>query len=175
MPAIDTLGQHLHHLEHHPEVYRPSRCPHCDRAGLWCHGDYFRKADREEEQGTYLGPVPIPRFICRHGRRTCSRLPSCIAPRRWYLWCCQQAALALLLGGMSMREVAKLCQPARQTLSRWLQWLKGAFAVHTFHLRSRYPQLGRYTSLASFWLARFTRQSLAEAMTQLDGDGVIVP
>ena len=175
VPAIDTLGQHLHHLEHHAETYRPERCPHCDRAGLWCHGDYFRKADREGTEGIYLAPVPIPRFICPHCQRTCSRLPSCIPPRRWYLWCCQQLALTLLLGGRSIRQVAKQCQPARQTLSRWLQWLNDAFELHAFHLRSRYPDLGRHTSRVSFWLAHFTCRSLAKAMTQLDGDGVVVP
>ena len=175
VPAIDTLGQHVHQLAHHPEAYRPHRCPYCNRSGLWCHGEYLRKADREGTEGIYLEPVPIPRFMCSHCRRTCSRLPSCIAPRRWYLWCCQQAALALLLGGMSIRQAAKQCQPVRQTLSRWLQWLKGAFVVHAFHLRSRYPQLGRHTSPASFWLAHFKRRSLAKAMSQLDGDGVVVP
>ncbi|VAW89774.1 hypothetical protein MNBD_GAMMA18-1356, partial [hydrothermal vent metagenome] len=42
---------------------------------------HLRKADREGEDGLYLDPAPIPRFYCRRCQATCSRLPSCIAPR----------------------------------------------------------------------------------------------
>ena len=47
LPAIDSLNQHLYHLEHHPEAYCPQRCPHCGMEGVWVHGHYLRKADRE--------------------------------------------------------------------------------------------------------------------------------
>ena len=33
LPAIDSLDQHLYHLKHHPEAYRPPLCPHCGRGG----------------------------------------------------------------------------------------------------------------------------------------------
>ena len=64
--------------------------------GVWRHGHYRRKTDREGQEGVYLDPVPIPRFYCRHCQATCSRLPGCIAPRRWYSWLVQQAVLAVL-------------------------------------------------------------------------------
>ena len=58
LPAIESLDQHLYHLEHHPESYRPSQCPHCGMGGLWRHGCYRRKADREGEDGVYFDPTP---------------------------------------------------------------------------------------------------------------------
>jgi len=79
LPAIDSLVQHIYHLKHHPEAYRPQRCPHCARGGVWRHGHYPRKADREGKDGVYHEPVPIPRFYCRHCQATCSQLPGCMA------------------------------------------------------------------------------------------------
>lgn len=175
LPAIDSLDQHLYHLEHHPEAYCPQRCPHCGMEGVWVHGHYLRKADREGDDGVYLDPVPIPRYYCPHCQRTCSRLPSCIAPRRWYLWAIQQMAWVGLLGGGSIRQVAKQCLPSRRTLRRWWHWLKAQFGQQSFHLRSRFPALGRHDALASFWRACFRQMSLADAMAWLDREGVLVP
>jgi transposase-like protein len=175
LPAIDSLDQHLYHLKHHPEAYRPQQCPHCGRGGVWHHGHYPRKADREGKDGVYLDPVPIPRFYCRHCQTTCSRLPACIAPRRWYSWSVQQAVLAMLLSGLSLRKAARMSQPGRHTIGRWRRWLKDRFSRYSFHLRSHFPELGRHGSQTSFWLACFHRMSLAAAMTVLDHDGVTIP
>ena len=79
--GIATLHQHRETLRHDPELYRPSACPHCGLGGLWAHGFYPRKADRTPRSTE--NPVLIPRFLCRGCHRTCSRLPACIAPRRW--------------------------------------------------------------------------------------------
>ncbi len=175
LPAIDSLDQHLFQLEHHPEAYRPERCPHCGMGDLWRHGYYFRKADREGVDGFYLDPVPIPRYYCGDCTRTCSRLPSIIAPHRWYLWPVQQTVLALLLSGFSVRKVACKCRPGRRTISRWWYWLEQRFDLHSFHLRNRFPELGRYAGLTSFWMACFDRMSLADAMACLDRESVIIP
>jgi len=175
LPAIESLDQYLYHLEHHPESYRPSQCPHCGLSGVWRHGYYRRKADREGKDGVYLDPVPIPRFYCRHCRATCSRLPGCIAPRRWYLWMTQQTALVLLLSGSSLREVARMCRPGRHTIRRWWCWLEERFGQCSFHLRSRFPELGRTTSPTSFWSACLHRMSLADAMGWLDREGAVIP
>jgi transposase-like protein len=175
LPAIDSLEQHLYHLEHQPEAYRPACCPHCGKGGVWCHGYYLRKADREGREGNYLDPVPIPRYYCPGCTQTCSRLPGCIAPRRWYLWVVQQAALGLLLSGSSLREAARQCQPGRRTISRWRQWLEARFTRYSFHLRSRFQALGRHASFSAFWSASFLQMSLATAMAWLDRDGVVIP
>jgi hypothetical protein len=84
VPGIGTLAQHLKQLKEAPETYRPKRCPHCGKAGVWCHGAYTRKSDCEGRGDDCLNPVPIPRFYCCHCRRTCSALPECIPPRRWF-------------------------------------------------------------------------------------------
>ena len=84
LPGIDSLKQHREVLAAEPERYCPERCPHCGQAGLWAHGTYPRKADREGVGDESLNPVAIPRFFCPTCRHTCSRLPECVAPRRWY-------------------------------------------------------------------------------------------
>lgn len=175
LPAIDSLDQHLYHLQHYPEAYRPQQCPHCGLGGVWRHGHYRRKADREGKDGVYRDPVPIPRFYCRHCQATCSRLPVCIAPRRWYAWSAQQVVLAVLLSGSSVRKAARMSRPDRHTIRRWWRWLADRFSRHSFHLRSHFPELGRYATQSSFWLAWFRRRSLAAAMAVLDRDGVTIP
>jgi hypothetical protein len=116
LPGIHSLEQHHRRLCVQPEDYRPERCPHCGKAGVWCHGAYSRKADREGRCDACLNPVPIPRFLCPHCQGTCSRLPQCLAPRRWYGWAVQQAVLAALVAGHSVRQGVG---SSRRAAGRW--------------------------------------------------------
>lgn len=175
LPDITSLKQHLKRLDQDPEAYRPRCCPHCGKAGVWFHGHYRRKADWIGTDGGYLDPVPIPRFYCPHCQRTSSRLPGCIAPRRRYPWALQQVAFLLLLAGHSFRAAARQQRASRHSVSRWWRCLKARHLEFTFHLRSRFPALGRHASVNTFWIACFDQMSLAEAMGWLDRDGVIVP
>ncbi len=175
LPGIDTLDQHLYQLEQARESYRPKRCPNCGMDKLWFHGCYYRQPEREGKGGGNRTPIPILRFSCPHCGRTCSRLPSCIPPRRWYPWALQQAALVLVLSGTSLCKASSQCPPDRRTISRWWNWLKEQFSQHSHTLRSRFPELGRHTSLAAFWSTCFHQMPLADAMTWLDQDGVVVP
>lgn len=175
VPDIDSLEQHLYELEFHPERYRPACCPQCGLNSLWCHGYYYRKADREQRERERLDPVPIPRYYCKPCAKTCSRLPSCVPPHRWYLWAVQQSMLVLLLSGFSLRKAARTCGPGRRTISRWFQWLESQFTQHSFFLRNRMPELGRFVSVKPFWSACFEQMSLAGAMVWLDQDGVVIP
>jgi len=85
LSANPFLPQHIAQIEHAPAVYLPAACPHCGLAGLWQHGCYERKADRgDAAAGASLNPVRVCRFLCQGCGRTCSRLPLCIAPRRWH-------------------------------------------------------------------------------------------
>ena len=106
VPAILSLQQHRDSLEREPVIYWPVACPHCGLATLWGHGCYERKADRRPEPSGSLNPVFIPRFFCQGCRQTCSRLPECIAPRRWYGWAVQQVVLLWLLAGGSLHQAA---------------------------------------------------------------------
>ena len=50
-----------------------------------------------------------------------------------------------------------------------------ALENYSFHLRNRFPELGRHSSVRAFWLACFGEMPLAEAMAWLDRDGVVIP
>lgn len=175
VPAIADLPQHLDTLDRRPEVYRPPVCPHCGLNILWGHGCYERKADRDRQSGGELNPVPIPRFFCQGCGHTCSRLPECIAPRRWYGWAVQQVVLLLLLGGCSLHRCSAALGLERRTVRRWWQWLKTRGDEFAFVLRSRFPHLGRAVDLWCFWCQCLEQLTLGEAMAWLDRAGVVVP
>ena len=104
---ILSLIQHIKTFHDEPERYRLEYCLCCGKSGLWFHGCYSRKADRSGDAGKSLNPIFIQRLFCPNCRKTCSALPECIPPRRWYLWDEQQTALLLLLAGNSLSACAK--------------------------------------------------------------------
>ena len=132
-----------------------------------------RKADRSAGDES-LNPVAVLRFLCRQCMRTCSRLPLCIAPRRWYDWAVRQAVLALLLSGCSVNHCSCRTCRARRTVRRWRDWLNERSERFAFFLRSRFAQLGRSADQDSFWRNVLDSISLAQAMAGLDRD-LIVP
>lgn len=174
--GIDSLQQHIETLRSKPEVYRPLRCPSCGHGALWHHGCYFRKADRRPEpMNECLNPIPIPRYLCASCRHSCSRLPSCIAPRRWYSWLLQQQALQSLLTVYSFRGCSALLGIGRSAVRRWWNWLSSSTSTFEFFLRSRYPELGRTSDWQSFWRACLSAMPLSCVMADIDHDGVDVP
>jgi transposase-like protein len=175
LAGIDSLEQHLSHWQSSPDEYRPSRCPSCGKGGLWHHGCYGRKSDRENPPEHSLNPVPIPRFRCPHCRETCSTLPECIPPRRWYLWQVQQAALILMLAATSLQATSRQLLPSRKTLRRWRQRLKDCFVDHAFCLRGRHPELGRVSGFEPFWQACLEHIPLSRAMIQVQQGGFCMP
>jgi len=173
--SILTLSQHLETLSLDPSAYRPKFCPHCGYGKLWHHGCYERKADRESFGPKSLNPVPIPRYRCLGCGRTCSRLPECIAPRRWFPWLIQQAVLGLWLLGFSVRKSAHQYGISRKTVRRWRQWLLDRHIDFAFHLRVRFPAWGRHADFAGFWCNALHGLSLSRLMFWLDQEGVSVP
>lgn len=167
LATITTLDQHEEALKTDPGVYRPDACPHCGLAGLWHHGCYYRKADREAGVKSH-NPVKVLRFLCSPCQGTCSRLPLCVAPRRWYDWAVQQIALLLLLSGSSLAACAEHCGLGRHTLGRWRAWLALHSETFKFWLCSRFPELGRIADHAPFWRHVFDTLSLARAMAWLN-------
>jgi transposase-like protein len=172
--SIASLAEHVIAVVANAEQYRPDACPHCGRAGVWRHGCYHRKADRSAGDGESLNPVAVLRFVCSACARTCSRLPACIAPRRWYDWVVQQGVLLLLLGGASLHCCAHCSGRDRRTVRRWRTWLHERGEVFAFCLRSRLPELGRVADFESFWRHVIEQVSLQQAMVLLDRD-VVVP
>jgi hypothetical protein len=175
VPGIGTLAQHFEQIQEAPEIYRPKRCPHCGKAGVWCHGAYMRKSDREGGGDRCLNPVPILRFYCGHCRRTCSALPECIPPRRWYLWSTQQAAMVLCLADGSIEQVAQKVRPSANTIWRWWSRLRRGFCQHAFHLRRHFAQWGVHQSVQALWRAVLAELSLSQAMRLLHASGVLIP
>ena len=175
LPGIHTIEQHQQRLEDDPDAYRPERCPHCGKAGLHHHGCYERNAPRGEGLAFSLKPLFIPRFVCPQCRCTCSRLPACLAPLRQYWWEAQAAVFRRMLGGASLRAVARACSPSRRTVGRWWHWLKDHFVEHRFHLCSRFADLGRAVNFCQFWRTCLEHMSFEQAMGWLEHEGVAVP
>lgn len=174
--GIFTLSQHIETLCNTPSVYRPPCCPNCGFGMIWRHGFYTRKADRRPLPGEdNLPPVLISRFRCAGCRLTCSRLPSCIAPHRWYGWLFQQQILQFLLLTCSLRGCSTAFGLCKSTVRRWWNWLESRSATFEFYLRSRFPDWGRTTDPKSFWQTAMRAIPLSEIMACLDFDGVIVP
>jgi hypothetical protein len=175
VPAILSLPQHHDALTRAPVIYRPAACPHCGLAKLWGHGCYERKADRRPGPCGSLNPISIPRFFCQGCRQTCSRLPECIAPRRWYDWAVQQVVLLWLLSGGSLHQAAVQGGVDRHTVRRWWCWLKARGEAFGLFLRARFPDLGRAMDFAGFWRGCLATMPLSRAMAWLDRDAVAVP
>lgn len=174
--GIITLQQHIETLHSTPEVYRPAQCPHCGLAGLWRHGCYCRKSNRRPlpgEESLYL--IEIPRFLCPGCCCTCSRLPSCMPPRRWYSWLFQQQVLQCLLIVNSLHGCSAKFFICRSTVRRWWNWLQLRTVEFEFFLRSRFPEWGRATDWNSFWRGCPDDMPLSEVMASLDNDGVEIP
>lgn len=165
--SITSLYQHLEAVAKNPEAYRPDACPHCQLGGLWRHGSYPRKADRCVG-GESRNPVLVLRFLCRECLRTCSRLPACIAPRRWYDWAVQQVVLLMLLAGVSVHGCSRHAGCTRRTVRRWRDWMDTGSERFAFVLRSRFAELGRFADHESFWRHVLDSLSLAQAMAWID-------
>ena len=172
--SITTLEQHIEACASGVDAWRPQACPHCRGCKLWGHGCYHRKADRRPGAAESLNPIAIARYLCAACRQTCSRLPLCIAPRRWYNWALQQVVLLLLLAGCSLHRCSRCTCLARRTVRRWRDWLERRSQSFVFHLRSRFAELGRSPNTDSFWRNVMDRMTLGCAMAWLDQD-LLVP
>ena len=174
LASVTTLEQHLIAVAATDgDIYRPVACPYCGVGGLWRHGCYYRKADRKGDASKSVNPVPVLRYLCPPCERTCSRLPLCIAPRRWYDWAVQQVVLALLLAGCSVHHCCNCTGRARSTVRRWRDWLSSRSEEFCFYLRSRFPELGRHADRDAFWRNVIEGMSLGVAMACLDRHMVV--
>ena len=171
--SVTTLAQHLLLLAEEPERYRPAVCPHCGVAKPSRHGYYERKAVRSIALAVASDPIPVPRFRCRGCSRTCSRLPACLAPRRWYGWEAQQVLLLWLSAGGSLRAAAGHCKIDQHTARRWRDWLVQRGELFAFYLRSRFADWGRAPDMTQFWRTTLVERSLQTLMAWLDRDLVV--
>jgi Domain of unknown function (DUF6431) len=176
LPNVASLREHVHRLIYRATEYRPEHCPICCGAHLRRHGCYKRKPRGECIDACTA--VKVPRFLCIDCKHTCSVLPSCIAPRRWYMWSVQQPVLTYLLCGGTQEKCAEELEhlgPAISTMRRWWRWLQSRHEGLAFHLRSKQPQWGRAADWQEFWQRAFRDEPLRELMAYLDAQGLTVP
>lgn len=173
--TISSLVEYLAIVNTQPEKLRPSHCLHCGKLGLWCHGHYTRKADKENSSVDSLNPIPIFRFYCPNCRLTCSSLPECIPPNRHYLWDVQQKVILLWLLCESYQKTSDALMPSRWTISRWCRRLVSRFSLHASALRNQVIELGRFSTITDFWCAVLHRFTLSRAMLLLNNAGINIP
>lgn len=175
LPGIISLIQYKNAIEYQSEdKLRPECCEHCSKLKPWCHGEYPRKAARDNAD-TSLNPIQIQRYYCPYCKKTMSVLPECIPPRRWYLWETQHTAILLLLLGNSARCVEKQVKPSRHTIMRWLSWLITQFELHKSALCTHFPSFGLYVEPVSFWKHVLNQLPFSKAMRLCHVSGVIIP
>jgi transposase-like protein len=172
---IRTLDQHFLTLYSNPSIYRPACCDQCGCSGLWSHGVYYRKGDRSFIGSYRHEEIPIPRFRCPHCDSTCSRLPACLAPRRWYPWSLQALALLLLFTDCSPSRAGDWVGVHLSTVKRWRDGLQERNEEFAFHLRSLFPSLGRNGEGDAFWSSSLRSMGLSEMMAAVCSLGVVVP
>jgi len=176
LPEILTLEQYICKQYEQSVDLRPANCLNCGMTGLHCHATYERYSDRENKGKDSLNPILIQRYICPNCRKTCSVLPECIPPRRWYPWFIQQAVLLACLLGKSLNEISRLQPPSRSTCKRWWEWLAERSNDFTHPLRSLFPDaLGRCPDFESFWSTCLEKMNLSKAMWYCHQSEVILP
>jgi transposase-like protein len=176
LPDITSLTQYLSILADNPETIRLDKCPNCGKSYPKKYGFYFRQSDRINPSTASLNAIPIQRYYCRRCNTTCSVLPECIPPRRWYLWELQKLIFLFVFMGSSICATAKKVLPSRQTISRWMGRLQAQFVFHKDVLCSLFSDLGRVaTDVKDFWLTAFKKISLGAAMRLCHVCGVNIP
>lgn len=174
LSEVASLPEHAKRLINQPEDYRPEQCPHCNHTHLWGHGHFTRKPLGDCD----IKVVEVPRWRCLGCKTTFSVLPSCIPPRRWYMWIVQQAVLVYLLSGGTQEQcfddLAHL-GPAPCTIQRWWRWLKRKNNEFSHHLRNLQPEWGRTADLREFWRVAIAEKQMRELMAYLDAQGLTIP
>ncbi len=177
--AIKSLSDYLILLKKNPELLRPEQCSHCGAGGLWSHGSYDRKPDRNPGKGRSLNPTPVLRFYCHQCKRTCSTLPEILSPKRWYCWSVQSSAGSVneRAPGKSISSSGQEQGVSRHTVARWFHWLVDHFVDYSFHIKAHplWLQLGRHSDPQAFWLACLGEHDLSSIMLFLNNTGVSIP
>ncbi len=173
--GIHSLPEYLDIYHNRPDCLIPEHCPYCGYNVLAPYGFYNRQSHRENDLGHSLNPIPIRRFHCKNCKRTCSSLPECIPPRRWYIWSTQQECLQGHLEGESLETISNKVRPSLKTIHRWLTRLKEQFLQHLDQLKQQLPELGRLSGFAEVWRSCLSSMRLSQAMLILHEAGIPVP
>lgn len=163
LAEILSLAQYVEQF-HDDKLPRLTHCLACGKLNPWFHGCYSRQSDRINPSHLSMNPIWIQRYYCPGCGKTCSVLPECIPPRRWYLWETQQAAILLFLLSESARAAEQQVKPSRYTIKRWVAWLIVQFTLHKDTLCNHFPSFGLFTEHTGFWVHVFDKLSFSKAM-----------
>ena len=119
-----------------PKLSKRCTCPCGIVNSLHSHGYYCRKSNRHAKDGQSLIPVKILRFICNICHKTCSPLPECIPPRRWYIWEVQQRVIQQYLEGQSWKEISSKDGVSISTCKRWCKWFLDKYNTYVAALKN---------------------------------------
>lgn len=172
---IRLLVQYINLLKNNSKEIHLDHCLYCGKSNPWRHGGYCREADRINPSSDSLNSVFIQRYYCTGCQKTCSILPECIPPRRWYLWDLQHVIFLLLLSGRSAYAIAKEHIPSYKTIKRWLDRFLEQFRFHKDALCTHLPELGRAINMIDFWQTAIQTMNLGKAMRLCHITGVIIP
>lgn len=160
------------------------RCPTCRILdALHIHGSYDRYPDRPVVVGkTPLNPLKILRYICKYVecKKTCSFLPECIPPRRWYIWKVQQNVIQRYLNGDTWDKINAATMVPVKTCKRWCKWLVAKHNNYALILKNvagnlKEALLDCANDTKQFWRICFTHTSLDRAMLLCHQAGVGTP
>jgi hypothetical protein len=160
------------------------KCPTCRILNaLHIHGSYDRYPDRPVVAGKKsLNPIKILRFICKYAecKKTCSFLPECIPPRRWYIWKLQQSVIQRYFHGCSWKDISVKTDIPISTCKRWCKWLVAKHNDYAFILKNvagnlKDALLDCANDFKQLWRVCFTHISLDRAMLLCHKSGVATP
>lgn len=179
MPIIisgfTSLAQYCVHMANPKTKTKLPVCPRCHADALIKYGFYHRKACRTKETEPGLNPVSIQRYFCKACGRSCSALPECIPPHRWYLWDVQEDALKATICGKSYRSIAKALTPSRGTIARWIKRFKTQWRLYADHFRQYSPKLQRASEFQSFFSELLSVRALASVMLSCHRGKITIP
>jgi hypothetical protein len=170
-----SLSKYMDTVEKNPEALKPDCCPKCQCSDLGPHGFYVRMTVRKDVDRLIKDVVHILRFQCDQCHKTFGALPEFISPRRWYLWCMQQAIIAGQCQGFSKAFLAEQYGVSRDTVYRWNCWFDENQDQYRKIIYSFNQHEGMTFSCEQYWLFRFKRGSLSQDMLLIYASGIIVP
>ena len=178
IPGVSSLAKYCQQIAEPTSALKQQEsnaCPHCHAGTLVKNGFYHRKASRTNEDSIKLNPVPIQRYLCKSCKRSCSALPECIPPRRWYLWDIQSKVLSLFISGKSYRAIARLLLPTRSTIARWIKRFNSQWLLYADTLRQHLPAVCHSQKFKPFWATVLGQCSLASVMCHCHQAGIEIP
>jgi hypothetical protein len=170
-----SMGNYRADVETKPENFKPDCCDKCGCQNIWIHSFYIRCVVRKDHKRLIPDPIKVLRFQCAKCLHTMSTLPEFICPRRWYLWCMQEAAISRSLNDEATQSIANDLHLSRDTVYRWVGWIFIKHDEYHKELSAIKMGIGMGAPPNKFWLSLFRLGALSRVMFQLHKLNITVP